>query len=70
MSEHKTIDVSGIRLESPACPTAADQALWDSLSPEMQEALTQFELDEAEKSGPAQSENMEELIARVRAKKT
>lgn len=70
MSEHKTIDVSGIRLESPACPTAADRALWDSSTPEMREALLGVELYDAEKSGPAQSETMEELIARVRAKKT
>lgn len=69
MSEHKTIDISGIRLESPAFPTAADRALWDSLSPEAQEALIRHELDDAEKSGPAQSETMEELIARVRDKK-
>ena len=70
MSEQKTIDASGMRLQSPAIPTAEDQEKWDSLSPEMQEALIKLELDEAEQSGPAQSEKMEELIARVRGKKT
>ena len=70
MSEHKTIDASGIRLESPACPTAADKALWDSSTPRMKNALIEYELYEAEKSGPAQSATMEELIARVRANKT
>ena len=70
MSEQKTIDVSGMRLESPAFPTPADQEKWNAFSPEMREALIKLELDEAEQSGPAQSETMEDLIARVRAKKT
>lgn len=67
MSEQRTTDVSGIGLRSPAFPTAADRALWDSLSPEEQRAVISLELDEAEKSGPAESASTGELIARVRA---
>ena len=69
MSEQKTTDVSGARLKSPAFPTAADRALWDSLSPEEQRAVIALELEEAEKSGPAESASMDDLIARVRSQK-
>ena len=67
MSGQETKEVSGARLESPAWPTAADRALWDSLSPEEQRALIALELEEAEKSEPAESASMDDLIARVRA---
>ena len=70
MSEQKPIDVSDVQLESPTFPTAEDQAIWDSLSPAEQHALISRELDAAEKSGPAQTSSMKDMIARVRGKKT
>ncbi len=69
MGEQKTTDISRIRFSSTVYPSAEDIKLWESLSPEAQAALIKRDLDEAERSGKAQSATMEELIARVRAKK-
>ena len=69
MGEQKTTDISQIRFSSTVYPSADDIALWESLSPEAQAALIKRDLDEAEQSGEALSATMEELIARVRAKK-
>lgn len=70
MSTTKTLDVSHIRFTSTVFPTEADMKLWDSLSPEEQRAVVQRDLDEAEASGVAPHETVEELLARVRAKPT
>ena len=58
-----------VELESTVFPTVGDVRLWARLSPERRRALIARELDEAEKSGVAKSATMDELIARVRAKK-
>lgn len=69
MGEQKTTDISQIRFSSTVYPSDEDIKLWESLSPEAQAALIKRDLDEAERSGKAQSATMEELIVRVRAKK-
>ena len=67
MSDTKTIDVSHIRFSSTVFPTDEDMRLWDSLSPEEQRAVIERDLDEAERSGIAKPESMDQVIARVRA---
>ena len=54
------------RFTSTVCPTDADIALWDSLSPEEQRAALDADLAEAEASGTAGTAG--EVFARIRAK--
>lgn len=58
-----------MKFQSTVFPTAEDIKLWDSLSPEQQRAIIARDLGEAEKSGVAEDVSMDELIARVRARK-
>ena len=66
MGETKTIDTSRIRFTSTAFPTDEDMRLWDSLSAEEHRAAVSRDLDEAEASGIAVSETVEQIIKRVR----
>ena len=58
-----------MKFQSTVFPTAEDIKLWESLSPELQHAIITRELDKAEESGEAESVSMDDLIARVRARK-
>ena len=58
-----------MKFQSTVFPTAEDIKLWESLSPEQQRAIIARELDEAEKSGVAEDVSIDDLIARVRARK-
>ncbi len=58
-----------MQFQSTVFPTAEDIKLWERLSPEQQRAIITRELDEAEESGVAESVSMDDLIARVRARK-
>ena len=67
MNEIKTIDVAHIQFTSTVFPTDEDMKLWDSLSAEEQRAVVQRDLDQAEASGIAQAETMDQVMERVRA---
>ena len=67
MSETKTVDISHIRFTSTVFPTEEDMRLWDSLSAEERRAVVRRDLDEAEASGIAEPESVEQIIERVRA---
>ena len=67
MNETKMIDISHIRFTSTVFPTDEDMKLWDSLSAEEQRAVVRRDLDEAEASGKAEPETIEQVIERVRA---
>ena len=69
MGNQKMTNLPEIQFESTVYPTANDIKLWKSLSPELQRAIIARELDEAEKSGEAESASMDDLIERVRARK-
>ena len=58
-----------MKFQSTVFPTAEDIKLWESLNPEQQRAIIARELDEAEKSGVAEDVSMDDLMARVRARK-
>lgn len=58
-----------MKFQSTVFPTAEDIKLWESLSPEQQRAIITRELDEAGKSGVAEDASMDDLMARVRARK-
>ena len=58
-----------MKFQSTVFPTAKDIKLWESLSPEQRRAIIARELDEAEKSGVAEDVSIDDLIARVRARK-
>ena len=58
-----------MKFQSTVFPAAEDIKLWESLSPEQQRAIIARELDEAEKSGVAADVSMDDLMARVRARK-
>ena len=66
MNETKTIDISNVKFASTVFPTEEDMRLWDSLSAEQQRAVVRRDLDEAEASGTAEAETMEQIIERVR----
>ncbi len=68
MQETKT-DISKVQFTSTVFPTDEDMELWNSLSPEEQRAVIERDLDEAEASGIAVSESMEQMMQRVRAGK-
>ncbi len=61
------IDVSNVHFSSTVFPTDEDMKLWNSLSPEEQRAIVKRDLDDAEASGTAVPESMEQMIQRVRA---
>ena len=67
MNETKMIDISHIRFTSTVFPTDEDMRLWDSLSAEERRAVVRRDLDEAEASGIAEPETIEQVIERVRA---
>ena len=67
MSETKTIDVSHIRFTSTVFPTEEDMRLWDSLSAEERRAVVRRDLDEAEASGVAEPETIEQAQKGVRS---
>ena len=67
MNETKMIDISHIRFTSTVFPTDEDMKLWDSLSAEERRAVVRRDLDEAEASGIAEPETIEQVIERVRA---
>ena len=67
MNETKMIDISHIRFTSTVFPTEEDMRLWDSLSAEERRAVVRRDLDEAEASGVAEPESIEQIIERVRA---
>ena len=66
MGETRTINTSRVRFTSTAFPTDEDMRLWNSLSAEEQRAVVSHDLDEAEASGIAMSETVEQIIKRVR----
>ena len=67
MSKEKTTSLP--EFESTVYPTTSDIKLWESLSPELQRAIITRELEEAEESGVAEDVSMDDLMARVRARK-
>ena len=54
------------RFTSTVCPTEADIALWESMTPEEQRAELEADLAEAEASGTAGTAS--EVMARLREK--
>ncbi len=66
MQDTKT-DVSNVQFSSTVFPTDEDMKLWNSLSPEEQRAVVERDLDDAEASGTAAPESMEQMMQRVRA---
>ncbi len=69
MGETKTIDVSEIRFSSTVYPTEEDMKLWESLSPAEQQAIIKRDLDEAEASGIAAPETLDQVIERLRSER-
>lgn len=67
MGKEKTTSLP--EFESTVYPTTNDIKLWESLSPELQRAIITRELEEAEESGVAEDVSMDDLMARVRARK-
>ena len=67
MTDTKTIDVSHIKFTSSVFPTDEDVKLWDSLTPEEQEAFLLQEEEAAYRSGVAKNASKEEIMAEVLA---
>ena len=69
MSDTKTVDISGIRFSSTVFPTAEDQALWDSLTPEQRLAILVRDEEEGFRSGVAKTSSAQEILAEVLAER-
>jgi hypothetical protein len=69
MSDTKTVDISGIRFSSTVYPTAEDQTLWDSLTPEQRMAILVRDEEEAFRSGVAEASSAQEILAEVLAER-
>jgi len=69
MSDTKIVDISGIRFSSTVFPTAEDQALWGSLTPEQRLAVLERDEEEAFRSEVAETLSVQEVIAKVLAER-
>ena len=69
MSDTKAVDISGICFSSTVFPTAEDQALWESLTPEQRLAILERDEEEAFRSGVAETLSVKEVIAKVLAER-
>ena len=69
MSDTKTVDISGIRFSSTLFPTAEDQALWESVTPEQRLAILVRDEEEGFRSGIAKACSAQEILAEVLAER-
>jgi len=67
MSDAKSLDISGIRFSSTVFPSAADMALWESLSTEERQAVIARDEEAGAQSGIAAKESLEQRLKRVRS---
>lgn len=67
MSDTKQTDVSKVRFSSKVFPSAADMALWESLSDAEKRAVVKRDEEAGYQSGLAKPESLEARLARVRA---
>ncbi|MEQ9488689.1 MAG: hypothetical protein RIM72_06820 [Alphaproteobacteria bacterium] len=67
MNDTKSLSLDGVRFGSTVFPDPKDMALWQSLSPEEQQAVIVRNETAGARSGTAPQETLQQRLTRVRS---